>query len=102
MTYSCKAAVAALLLTVTGASAALGQNVSQCLPHDEAVVKLDRQYGEQQLGFGLSQHGESVVELFVSEAGSWTVLITRTDGLSCIAAAGDNWMVGPQLVDDPV
>jgi hypothetical protein len=102
MTYSWKAALAALLLTVTAVPAALAQNLAQCLPHKDAVVKLDRTYGERQIGFGLSQHGESVVELFVSESGTWTVLITRTDGLSCIAAAGDNWMAGTQLVDDPV
>ena len=34
-----------------------------------------------------------VVELYVSGQGScWTILITLTSGMSCIAAAGKNWM----------
>lgn len=102
MAYAWKTAMAAMVLTAAGGVAAQAQNLSVCLPHDEAVAKLDRQYGERQIGFGLSQQGESVVELFVSDVGTWTVLITRTDGLSCIAAAGDNWMNGQRVADDPV
>ena len=35
--------------------------------------------------------GAAVLELYVSEAGTWTVVQTRPNGLSCIMAAGDNW-----------
>ncbi len=31
------------------------------------------------------------MELFTSKSGSWTLLITRTNGLSCIAASGQDW-----------
>lgn len=33
----------------------------------------------------------SVVELYVSPGGSWTVLMTGTDGKSCVLATGHSW-----------
>jgi hypothetical protein len=32
-----------------------------------------------------------MVELFVSSAGSWTMLVTRPNGIACVAAAGQGW-----------
>jgi hypothetical protein len=33
----------------------------------------------------------SVVELYVSPGGSWTVLMTGVDGKSCVLATGHSW-----------
>ena len=44
-------------------------------------------FDEKVVGLGL----ENVIELYVSSAGSWTILVTLTNGMSCIAAAGLNW-----------
>ena len=104
MTHSpkAKAAVAAVLLMAAGGGAAQAEpDVSLCVPHDEAVAKLDHRYGERQVGIGLEQQGETVIELFVAATGTWTVLVTRTDGLSCVAAAGESWMTTPKFAGDP-
>ena len=42
------------------------------------------------VGLGLGKNQQSVVELFVSSKGIWTILVTLTNGMSCIAAAGHN------------
>ena len=55
------------------------------------MSQLQQSHGETAKGLGLGNRGQSVIELFVSETGSWTILITRTNGLSCIAASGENW-----------
>ncbi len=68
-----------------------GSTQAQCLPHEEAIARLQRDYGETAKGLGLGNRGQSVMELFTSRTGSWTVLITRTNGLSCITASGENW-----------
>lgn len=93
----------AVLLTAatTNFSAANAQNMSVCLPHADAVSKLKATYEEQKIGLGLGQRGSSVVELFVSDTGTWTVLVTKTNGMSCIAASGDNWTTSPLLAGDP-
>jgi hypothetical protein len=62
-----------------------------CVPHAVAVERLHKEYGESVAGLGLGKNGQSVVELYVGDGRTWTILITLVNGLSCIAAAGDNW-----------
>ncbi len=80
--------LALVSLTAVGAA----QAHAACLPHDDAVARLRQLHGETVKGLGLDQRGQSVLELFVSESGSWTILMTRTNGLSCITASGQDWM----------
>ncbi len=87
MKRTLKVSLVASLLVLAGAAQA------RCLPHEEAIARLQRDYGETAHGLGLGNRGQSVMELFTSKTGSWTILITRTDGLSCIAASGENWTV---------
>jgi hypothetical protein len=104
MTNLIKATVlsaALLMAATTGFGAAQAQSTSVCLPHADAVNKLKASYDEHKIGLGLGQRGASIVELFVSETGTWTVLVTRTNGMSCIAASGDNWSSSPMLAGDP-
>lgn len=78
------------------------QAQSACLPHEEAVAKLKQHYGEQKVGLGIGPGGQSVLELFVSETGTWTVLVTRPNGLSCITMSGDGWITSPVLRGEPL
>ena len=63
-----------------------------CLPRAQAVDKLQTRFQEKVVGVGLGQDQKSVVELYVSQKGGWTILITLNNGLSCITAAGKNWL----------
>jgi hypothetical protein len=63
----------------------------KCLPHDQAKTNLKRHYGEEAVGVGLGTEGQTVFELFVADTGTWTILVTRTNGLSCVAASGNDW-----------
>jgi hypothetical protein len=86
MKRTLKVSLLVSLLVLAGAARA------RCLPHEEAIARLQRDYGETAQGLGLGNRGRSVTELFTSEAGSWTILVTRANGLSCIAASGENWI----------
>ena len=59
---------------------------------DEAVSKeLESRYGEVPVARGLASDGK-LLQVFASEDGiSWTVVLTRPDGISCIAATGRYW-----------
>ncbi len=72
-----------------------------CLPHETAVSKLEQGYGEQRVGLGIGPSGGAVYELYVADTGTWTILVTRPNGLSCIAASGESWMTSPLLAGDP-
>jgi hypothetical protein len=39
---------------------------------------------------GLAASG-SIVEILVSQTGSWTILVTSPNGTSCVVAVGDYW-----------
>ncbi len=87
MKHTLKVSLIASLLVLAGAA----QAQQLCLPHEEAIARLQQQHGESTKGLGVGTRGQSVMELFTSETGSWTILVTRTNGLSCIAASGENW-----------
>ena len=52
---------------------------------------LEGQYGEKVSGRGLAQEGRAMVELFRSETGSWTLIVTDVNGRSCVMASGEAW-----------
>ena len=64
---------------------------NSCVPHDVAEEQLAMLFNEQVVGLGLGKNQDTVVELYVSSHGSWTILVTLTNGMSCIAASGENW-----------
>ena len=90
----------ALVFGATGMAQAQQANV--CLPHATAVGELAKGYDEHSVGFGIGARGETLYELFVADTGTWTILVTRPDGTSCIAASGDSWMDNALLAGDPI
>ncbi len=89
-------AVFALFLSASSANA--GQF---CASRDRAVIQLEKQFGEMVSGRGLAANGKRMIELLVSEKGSWTVLISDSNGRSCVMASGENWQGITVLVGDP-
>ena len=61
-----------------------------CAPRDHVILRLTTLFGEVRRGVGLG--GDSIVEIYASEAtGSWTIVVTNTQGISCLVAAGQAW-----------
>lgn len=79
---------AGLILATHAAEAA------QCAPRDEVVAGLATGYDEVRQGAGLTagpDGGAQVLEVFASAAGSWTIVVTLPDGMTCLVASGQNW-----------
>lgn len=75
---------------------------SVCGTRTDVVKKLAAKFGELQQGAGLINKNR-VLELWLSEeTGSWTILMTRADGKTCIMAAGEHWKDQPVLAGDPI
>jgi hypothetical protein len=68
-----------------------------CAPHDEFSKHLETNYQEKVGGVGLANDG-SLFEIFTSEKGSWSLLITNGDKISCIVAAGEMWVSKPSTL----
>ena len=52
---------------------------------------LNAKFKEQPQALGVLTKGNAIFEVFVSPEGSWTLLMTKADGDSCIMAAGHSW-----------
>jgi len=62
-----------------------------CGTRDSVVAKLGDKYGEVRRGGGLAGP-TAIFEIWVSEAtGTWTILKTTPNGLTCVMAVGDGW-----------
>lgn len=86
---------APLVLLVASLSAQPAANV--CAAREALLTSLSREYSEAPKAVGLANNG-SVVELLTSRDGNtWTLLMTRPDGTSCVVAAGEAWDQLPQV-----
>ncbi len=72
-----------------------------CVTHEAATKHLEKQFDERVVGRGLANAGKAMFELFVSETGSWTVVVSEPNGPSCILTSGESWQQLPLLIGDP-
>ena len=54
-----------------------------CAPYDTIKKSLVGKYKESRKAYGLSG-GKQLLEVFVSERGTWTVVVTNLQGLACV------------------
>lgn len=76
-----------------GPAAAMGANMmtmSMCGDREQVVAELRQTFSEAPMAVG-QVDGNAVVEIFASDQGSWTILATGTDGVSCIISAGEGF-----------
>lgn len=70
---------------------------SVCAERTALLSSLRREYSESPTALGLASNG-SVLELLTTTDGkTWTILMTRPDGTSCVIAAGEAWESLPQV-----
>lgn len=82
----------AILAAALALSAGAAQAQQPCGPRAEIVAQLEQKYGETRRGVGLQNRG-AVTEVFASaETGTWTIMVTRPDGVSCLIGAGEAWL----------
>lgn len=78
----------------------LAQAGLPCAVRSALVDDLGEKYHEELAGGGL-QNERNLIEIFAArETGTFTILLSRPDGVSCILAFGTNW-VGVFPAADP-
>lgn len=61
-----------------------------CARRDEIINKFEIEFGEVPQAMGLVPFG-LMIEVLAASTGTFTILVTRSDGISCILAAGEDW-----------
>ncbi len=69
---------------ITSADAAI------CMHHENLVSFLSGRHDELPRALGLVAD-RGLMEVYVSPAGTWTIVMTTPTGVACIIAAGDTW-----------
>jgi hypothetical protein len=86
-----------LILALAGCllgSCVANAQVMRCAPRDAVLATSKAQFGEVPAAMGQVGPG-AVVELLLAPDGSWTLLMTYSDGRSCLMATGSNWDAAP-------
>ena len=79
-------AIVCALVAITASASSEG-----CLPHEALVALLHEGYGERPIGSGLSGSGRLIVVFARPDGRTWSLILRRPDGQSCLVAAGANW-----------
>lgn len=69
----------------------------QCGSHDDVAKVLTTRFKETRRAMGVVS-SMAVMEIFMSPQGTWTMLVTGTNGISCITATGEEWQDVPVAV----
>ena len=82
---------AAMAGLTTFAPASLSAQGNNCAPRDVIVTRLSDKFSEALSGGGM-QNAKTLLEVWTSEeTGSFTVLVSYANGMSCIVSSGHNW-----------
>ncbi len=80
----------AIGILTAGSHVVSAQQSNMCTSRTAMKNALEGKYQEQRKGFGVASE-VGVMEFFVSASGSWTVIMSMANGMSCIIAAGKDW-----------
>lgn len=76
------------------------QNV--CASRDKVVEALHEVYAENPVSLGVTEEG-AVIEVMASNEGSFTIVVTHPNGLTCPVASGSAWQsVAEQFKGDGI
>ena len=79
-----------VLLPVASVAGSIPASASVCMNHKTLTGYLSEKFKEEPKAVGLVEQ-QNLMEVFVSAKGTWTIVMTSTQGVSCIIAAGDTW-----------
>ena len=79
-----------LVLSVLLGTAPSAKAATPCAVHSDLVQVLEQRYHEKLSAYGLDAQKDKV-EVYVSKEGTFSILATRADGLSCILSVGGDW-----------
>ena len=89
--------LAAVLAVIAGPVTAQ----TNCGPHADVTQRLAAGYGEHRQAIGLASDN-TVMEVYASlETGTWTIVVTRANGIACLVASGRGYEPTNELAPPP-
>ncbi len=94
------AAMATGLLFSSASQAQQLQGGSVCGERDKFLSHLGENHKESPAAMGVTASGR-VIEVLTSSDGTWTIIMTHPNGVTCMVAAGQAWENVEQLALGP-
>lgn len=69
-----------------------------CAARGEVVKMLRDRFGESPIAHGIAHTG-AVAEVFLGPKGTWSIVATAPNGMSCMVGSGENWQSQISLDD---
>ncbi len=85
------AAAAILNAPETTARAHTLAQVQQCDQRARVIGHLAQKYKEAPVAVGVTTSGGMVEVLTSGDGGTWTIILSNPNGISCLVAAGEGW-----------
>ena len=82
--------IAGLAMSIVS-MAALAQPQPQCDERDKVLGMLAQKYQETPIAAGVTNKGGLVEVLTNTKGGTWTIIVTTPQGMSCLVAYGEGW-----------
>ena len=91
------ALIATLLIGVSATDAASTSPIAEIICDDRQRLeeRLSSQFRSEKVGAGM-RDPETVMQIWTADNGSWTLVMARANGTSCIVAMGEHWEARPQ------
>ncbi len=84
--------IALVIAVASAAPAALTHSpVPSCDLRENVIELLARKYGEAPVAVGLTGTGGLIEVLTTKDGKTWTIIVTRPNGTSCMVAEGEGW-----------
>lgn len=87
------------VLALPSAVASASEDSMACGARNEMLGHLAGKYDEEPVAMGLATNGSLVEVLSNANGGSFTIVYTTPEGLTCMMAAGSNWEMIRELAD---
>lgn len=89
-----------VLMIIGGVAPAQAQQTT-CLPRAQLLEKLRQNFREEPVFRGIALKGAALVEVYLNfERGNFSVVITQSNGISCLAVAGKDGTLLPTIYGD--
>ncbi len=72
-----------------------------CNERDWVLELLAKKYKESPVAGGVTNTGGLVQVLTDGKSGTWTIIVTTPQGISCVVAAGEGWRLMQQVTVEP-
>ena len=72
-----------------------------CDQRDNVLGLLAERYRELPIAVGVTSEGSLVEVLTDAKGGTWTIIVTSPEGLSCLVLSGEGWQAKLQVAQEP-